>query len=118
MSARKAIWNKVRVVACTASAALQVSRSITLTLTLAVALPPTPTPSPSPNPTPSPNPNPNPNPSPNPNQVSRRLERDMNEGLGKGKKADAGPPLRFDFVVLDEAAAMLEPDAIGCLLHG
>ena len=42
----------------------------------------------------------------------------MNEGLGKGKKADAGPPLRFDFVVLDEAAAMLEPDAIGCLLHG
>ena len=42
----------------------------------------------------------------------------MNEGLGKGKKADAAPPLRFDFVVLDEAAAMLEPDAIGCLLHG
>ena len=73
VSARKAIWSKVRVVACTASAALQ---------------------------------------------VSRRLERDMNEGLAKGKKADAGPPLRFDFVVLDEAAAMLEPDAIGCLLHG
>ena len=73
VNARKAIWSNVRVVACTASAALQ---------------------------------------------VSRRLERDMNEGLGKGKKADAGPPLKFDFVVLDEAAAMLEPDAIGCLLHG
>ena len=27
----------------------------------------------------------------------------MNEGLGKGKKADAGPPLKFDFVVPHEA---------------
>ena len=27
-------------------------------------------------------------------------------------------PLTFEYVILDEAAAMLEPDAVGCLLHG
>jgi len=58
-------------------------------------------------------------------QVSHRLQRDMADATAKGrggksaKKALAElKPLVFDFVILDEAAAMLEPDAIGCLLHG
>jgi len=79
--ARQDAWNNVRLVACTASSALQ---------------------------------------------ISCRLQKDMAEAAatdkkrGRGSKASAAEkaPLVFDFVILDEAAAMLEPDAIGCLLHG
>ena len=73
-NARRRVWQEVRLVACTASAALQ---------------------------------------------VSRRLHRDMmEEGGSADKEARDQEPLLFDFVILDEAAAMLEPDAVGCLLHG
>mmetsp|Transcript_12259 Transcript_12259/g.41087 ORF Transcript_12259/g.41087 Transcript_12259/m.41087 type:complete len:454 (+) Transcript_12259:415-1776(+) len=73
-STRRQVWKEVRLVACTASAALQ---------------------------------------------VTRRLQRDMEEGASSSEKARAkAEPLTFDFVILDEAAAMLEPDAVGCLLHG
>ena len=60
-------------------------------------------------------------------QVTQRLERDMAaEEKGDKKKGQGGAEegaaasarLSFQVVVLDEAAAMLEPDAIGCLLHG
>jgi len=65
-------------------------------------------------------------------QITKRLQRDMLDdgdddkprgGRGRGgkkagKKAAALEEMVFDFVILDEAAAMLEPDAIGCLLHG
>ena len=71
--ARGSIWKNVKLVACTASSALQ---------------------------------------------VSRRLQRDMVAEGGTLDKDDKEGPLTFDFVILDEAAAMLEPDAIGCLLHG
>eukprot|EP00966_Prymnesium_polylepis_P030201 701967-Prymnesium_polylepis.1 len=74
--ARQDAWNNVRLVACTASSALQ---------------------------------------------ISCRLQKDMAEAAatdkkrGRGSKASAAEkaPLVFDFVILDEAAAMLEPDAIG-----
>ena len=74
-SARRDAWDNVRIVACTAASALQ---------------------------------------------VSRRLQRDMKEVGEKVDKeeAEARADLKFDFVILDEAAAMMEPDAIGCLLHG
>ena len=76
-TARRDVWQNVRLVACTASSALQ---------------------------------------------VSRRLQRDMVEEGGRDVLEKAGvtrdDPLTFDFVILDEAAAMMEPDAIGCLLHG
>ena len=47
--------------------------------------------------------------------------RNSAAGTAKGGRVDGSPPagsLRFDVVVLDEAAAMLEVDAVGCLLHG
>ena len=73
-NARRHVWQGVRLVACTASAALQ---------------------------------------------VTRRLKRDMEEEGGMvGKDSAEAAPLTFDFVILDEAAAMLEVDALGCLLHG
>lgn len=58
-------------------------------------------------------------------QVSHRLQRDMADATAKrrgsknAKKQELdSQEFVFDFVILDEAAAMLEPDAIGCLLHG
>jgi len=80
-NARARVWRSVRLVACTASAALQ---------------------------------------------VKRRLERDMEaeeeEQIVVGKadlvKSSEANKMTFDVVILDEAAAMLEVDSVGCLIHG
>jgi len=79
--ARHDAWSKVRLVACTASSALQISSRLQKDLAEAAAT-------------------------------------DTKRGRGSKPSAAEKAPLVFEFVILDEAAAMLEPDAIGCLLHG
>ena len=42
----------------------------------------------------------------------------MEENTEGGAKDDDEGDIELSYVILDEAGAMIEPDAIGCLLHG
>ncbi|EKX45319.1 hypothetical protein GUITHDRAFT_108958 [Guillardia theta CCMP2712] len=48
--------------------------------------------------------------------VGSRLMRELEGVMEEDEDEEEFHPL--DFVILDEAAAMLEPDSLGCLLHG
>lgn len=54
---------------------------------------------------------------PRPCQV-RRLNTAVEENTEGGAKDDDEGDIELSYVILDEAGAMIEPDAIGCLLHG
>ena len=75
------VWRRARLVACTAAAAVHVTRR------LAQAL-----------------------------DDEGLLEEDGGRSFGDDGEDEA--LMQLEYVVLDEAGALLEPDAVGCLLHG